>query len=148
MFTFEWVDNNLAVGSAFDDSDIPKIAKWGVDAIIDVRAEGHDDEARIKEAGMEYLHVDVADRCAPTQKQLIAIFRFALPLIRRNKKIFVHCHHGNGRSPLVIISILVERGMSVSDAIRLVKEKYTGFAITHIQENFIRGLIETTEGDY
>ncbi|MFC1576893.1 dual specificity protein phosphatase family protein [Candidatus Omnitrophota bacterium] len=148
MFKFSWITKNIAVGSVFKTEDAPKIKKMGVDAIIEIRSEGRDDEKRLKELGIEYLHVDVVDRYAPTQKQLNTIYGFALPLLRQNKKIFIHCQNGYGRSPLVVISILVEKGMSVGDALQLAKDKHSELAFTPQQEKFMYDLMKTTDGEW
>ena len=51
----------LAVSGAISDQDIPHLKGDGFDAIIDVRAEGRDNEYLIGKNGLKYLHVEVDD---------------------------------------------------------------------------------------
>ena len=147
MFQLSWIDKNIAVGSEFDNADLPKIKKLGVNAIIDLRTEAGDDQAAIEGMGMRYLHVFIEDRHAPTPQQMAAVMIFSLPLLRANKKIFIHCKNGFGRSPLVAISLMVERGMSASEALQQAKKRHSDMAFTQEQEKYIKGLIETSDGD-
>ena len=148
MFKFSWIDKNIAVGSAFDKEDAPKIKQLGIDAIVDVRSEGRDDQKMLEDLGMRYIHIDVDDRYAPSRSQIRSVFEFVFPFLNQNKKIFVHCQNGYGRSPLVVISILMEKGMSVGDAIQLVSERHTDLAFTPQQEQFIEELLESEDGVY
>lgn len=140
MVRLTWINNNIAISPAFDKADLIKIRQTGIDAIVDVRSEYQDDEALIRESGMEFFHVAVDDRYTPTQEQLESILDFVNPLLGQDKKILIHCQNGYGRSPLVAIAILVKRGMSVADAVRLLEDKHPAASFTPQQERFIYGL--------
>ena len=143
-----WITDLIALGSTFEKEDIPAIKKRGVSAIVDVRSEGRDDQALIEQSGMRYLHIEVDDRRVPSKEQFDAIFKFVLPIVRAKKKVLVHCHFGHGRSPIVVIAILVELGMDVGEALQLVKQKHMDLAFTEEQEEFIRGMIKSADWDW
>jgi len=116
------------------------IKEVGVDAILDVRSEYQDDADLIERAGMEYFHVGIDDRYAPTHEQLESILRFVEPLLTQNRKVLIHCQNGYGRSPLVAIAILVKHGMHVPDAVGLMEDKHPTISFTPQQEKFIYSL--------
>lgn len=140
MVRMTWIDNNIAVGPAFRKSDLNKIGQMGIEAIVDVRSEYQDDAVLIRELGMEFFHIPVDDRYAPTQKQLESILDFVNPLLNQDKKILIHCQNGYGRSPLVAVAILIKRGMYAADAVGLLEDKHPVVNFTPQQEEFIYGL--------
>ena len=140
MFEPIWITEDIAVSAAFLEEDIHKIKQAGIDAIIDVRSEYSANRELIEGVGMQFLHLDVDDRYAPTQEQLRKIFDFALPLLEQGKKILVHCQNGYGRSPLVAVAIMVKRGLSVADAVRILEDRHPAASFTPQQEGFIYSL--------
>lgn len=136
-FDFSWITDQIAVSSSFLDEDISYIKGKGIDAIVDMRSEYRDNEKRIKEFGMQFLHIPVDDRYSPTFKQLQQIFNFIEPLFDNGKKILIHCQNGCGRSPLVAIAILAKRGMNIAKAVSLVEDKHPQTGFTEHQQRFI-----------
>ena len=94
MFNFSWVTEQIAVSPSFLDEDIPYIKSKGIDAIIDVRSEHCDNKDLIKETGMQFLNIPVDDRYSPTLGQLQEVFNFVGPLLRKGKRILIHCQNG------------------------------------------------------
>jgi len=140
MLYITWITDSLAVGPALTNIELEQLKDVGIDAIVDVRSEETDNEDLLKDLDIDFLHINADDRYCPTRKQLNSIFQFVNPLLEKNKKIFVHCQNGYGRSPLVIISILVNRGMSISDAVSLLYDKHPTASFTPQQEKFIYSL--------
>lgn len=138
MNNISWINDSLAVSGAFLDDDIPYLKREGVDAIVDLRREFCDNAERIRKCGMEFLHVAVDDCYCPSFDQLEEVLNFAGPILDDGKGLLVHCQNGCGRSPLVIVAILVDRGMNVSDAVSLVQDKHPRTGFTEHQERFIR----------
>jgi len=140
MFFITWITDNLAIGPALNSTDLAELKNIRIAAVIDVRSEATDDGSLLKKSGIDFLHIDVDDRHSPTKEQLDSILNFANPLLDKNKRILVHCQNGYGRSPLVVIAILVNRGMDISDAISLMYGKHPTATFTPQQEKFIYGL--------
>ena len=140
MFNISWINKQIAVGAAFLDEDIPQIKKEGIDAIVDVRSEYCDNAELLKKYNIDFLNIKVDDCCCPTAKQLKEVFSFVEPFLQKGKKIFIHCQNGCGRSPLVVIAILAKKGMDVSDALYLIKDKHPRVGLTPQQEKFVCNL--------
>lgn len=137
-----WITEHIAVGTPPNEEDLNELQQMGIEAIIDVRSEDCDDETLIEKMGIKFLHIEVDDGYSPALEQLKEIFEFANPLLDEGKKILIHCRNGYGRSPLVIIALLIERGMSTFQAVNLVEKNYPLTMFTPFQEIFIRSLEE------
>jgi hypothetical protein len=116
-----WVTDQLAVGGAYRGSQIPRLKAMGVDAVIDCREEARDDVKGLKRYGIDYLRLPTVDATALSQRSLDEGVAWARERIARGDRIFVHCHHGVGRAPLMGGCILVDRGANPVDAMELIK---------------------------
>ncbi len=140
MVPITWISKNIAISPAFEMDEINHIKKIGIDAIVDLRSEDQDDADLIRQAKMEFFHVEVDDRYAPTRNQFDEILDFVNPLLNQDKKILIHCQNGYQRSPLLAITILIKRGMNVTDAKKLLKHRHPTSSFTPPQEEFIEKL--------
>lgn len=132
-----WINRQIALSGAFTDQDIPCLKEEGIDAIVDIRSESSDNEELIKKYGMDYFRINVGDTFSPSFDQLKDIMEFVEPLLDRGRKVLVHCQNGCGRSPLVVIAILVRRGMKPNDALQLIKQRHPKFGFTDNQQSFL-----------
>jgi len=72
---------------------------------------------------MEFLHFPIADFSTPTNTEEFAKFTQMLHAqIQHGAHTVIHCRGGIGRSGLTACSVLVQAGLSASDAIDLVSE--------------------------
>jgi protein tyrosine phosphatase (PTP) superfamily phosphohydrolase (DUF442 family) len=120
---FSWITDSLAVGGAVRTADIPRMRKMGVGAVIDCRAEAQDDVATLRKNGIEFLWLPAPDTHEIKQEDLDVGVRWAAEQLDEGRKVYVHCLHGVGRGPLMGACILVNQGMSATDALRLVKAR-------------------------
>ena len=137
MLNITWINDNIAVGAAFNATDTAEIKKLGIEAIIDLRSEYCDDKRQIEELGLKFLHIKVDDRYSPSTEQLKKIFEFVLPFLKKNKKVLMHCQNGYGRSPLVAIALLTKQGMDLVAALGKVKQRHPACSFTPQQEKFL-----------
>jgi len=140
MLNISWINEQIAVGGAFLDEDIPQIKEEDIKAIVDMRSEYCDNAELLKKYNIDFLNIKVNDRYSPTAKQLKEIFNFIEPFLDKGKKILIHCQNGCGRSPLVVIVILVKRGMNIQEAVNLIEEKHPWVGFTPQQEEFVYNL--------
>lgn len=140
MLNISWINEQIAIGSAFLDEDIPQIKKEFIEAIVDVRSEYCDNKEVLKKYNIAFLNIKVDDRYCPTEKQLKEVFNFISPFLDKGKKVLIHCQNGCGRSPLVAIAVLVKRGMDIQKAANLVEEKHPWTGFTPQQEKFVYNL--------
>lgn len=132
-----WINENIAVGPVISKEKIKELKKNGLNAIIDVRSECCDDEDYIKNLGMDFLHINIDDTYSPTIKQLKKVTDFVAPFLAENKKIYIHCQNGYGRSPLVAMSILIHKGITNSKARAIVANRHPWTSLSVNQEKFI-----------
>lgn len=76
-----------------------------------------------------YMWLPVADRKAPTARQLelgIAMLRFC---VKHRIRVYVHCKNGHGRAPTLVAAYLMVTGMNAREAAAYVKKRRP---ITHL----------------
>jgi protein-tyrosine phosphatase len=113
-----WITSELAVGGAVATQ---ALAALGIGAVIDVRAEACDDAAELKAAGLRFLHLPTEDHAAVDQSKLDRGVAFARGAQRTGRKLLIHCQHGIGRSALVALCVMVDRGWRPLEALARAK---------------------------
>jgi len=118
---FNFIANGIYIGTNqcckthFDE----RLTNEGIEADISL------EETRVDAPfGVDfYTWIPVKDRSAPTQEQL----RFGVAvidhMIRESKKIYIHCKNGHGRAPALVAAYLMRKGMSMEEALSLIKSK-------------------------
>jgi predicted protein tyrosine phosphatase len=119
-----WLTDQLAVGGCFPIKGAVHLAEsHRIRAVVDLRDEDRDDEEMLRSAGIAFLHLPTPDLNPATPDMLDRGVRFIRAHIDRGDKVLVHCQHGIGRSALLALCVLVDRGMDPLDALRLAKDK-------------------------
>lgn len=81
-----------------------------------------------------YVWLPVVDGYAPNTHQLDMGTAIINEAIENNRKVYVHCRNGHGRSPTLIAAYLVRyKKMSVEDAMAFIKEKRPEIHIEEVQ---------------
>lgn len=96
--------------------------------------------AVVQAAGLDWVHLPIADQCAPNADwmQLWArVGRSVVERLSRGDAVFVHCKGGLGRTGTVAACLLIEAGMAPVDAIRAVRASRRGTIETRAQEDFV-----------
>jgi hypothetical protein len=120
---FDWVLASLAVGACFPPGVAARIASdHGVGAVIDVRIEDSDRPEELSACGLRFLHLPTEDACAVSQDMLDDGVAFARETAGEGRRLLIHCQHGIGRSALVALCVLVDRGRAPLDALALAKD--------------------------
>ncbi|WP_206367711.1 protein-tyrosine phosphatase family protein [Sphingomonas piscis] len=121
---FHWLTDEIAVGGCFPMKSVPDLAdRHGVGAVVDLREEDCDDEALLGAHGIAFLHLPTPD-LHPSQLDRLDIgVQFVHEQIARGRKVLIHCQHGIGRSALLALCVLVDKGMAPLEALRLAKDK-------------------------
>jgi len=102
-----WVEKGkIALGDAYNRPE--DLKREGITKVYDVRKEAPKEYGeRLKEAGIEYVNIPVADFTAPSQKQLDEFVRGMEGDMKSGKRVLVHCQHGQGRSPTMLAAYYV-----------------------------------------
>jgi predicted protein tyrosine phosphatase len=118
---FSWIDPSLAVGGSFPRGVAGRLARHhGIAAVIDVRIEASDHPEELAANGLAFLRLPTEDACAVSQEMLDEGVRFARAAAGR--PLLVHCQHGIGRSALVALCVLVDRGLAPMEALQRAKD--------------------------
>jgi protein-tyrosine phosphatase len=117
-----WVTSRLAVGGYFDMEDAALLARdLGIDRVVDLRNECCDDEEILRRHGVVLLKLPTEDRCAVSQEKLDEGVAWVEAQLGAGRRVFIHCHHGIGRSALLALCVLVFRGEDPLQAMALLK---------------------------
>ncbi|NVB79049.1 MAG: protein phosphatase [Kofleriaceae bacterium] len=124
MIDLDWITTDLAVGGSFPNAAVEVLARdHTVAAVIDVRLEAHDDEQILRAHGLSLLHLPTADHCAVAPGMLEDGVAFAARHHEVGGRVLIHCEHGIGRSALVALCVLVDRGHEPLAALALAKDR-------------------------
>jgi protein tyrosine phosphatase (PTP) superfamily phosphohydrolase (DUF442 family) len=92
--------------------------KYGVGAVVNLRAESAEDAQAAKKAGMRFLHLPIADGAAPTPAQVERFFAFHDAERARKTVVLWHCAGGIGRTGVLAGILRLRAGWSAEDAAR------------------------------
>jgi protein-tyrosine phosphatase len=107
----DWVTPALAVGGRYPLEAAGYLAReLRVGAVVDLRVEDCDDERVLRAHGIELLHLPTEDGHAVPPRMLDDGVRWVGARLDRGARVLVHCQHGVGRSALLALCVLVERG--------------------------------------
>jgi protein-tyrosine phosphatase len=118
-----WITPSLAQGPRFTASQVGALARTGVNSVLDVRREARDDEEVLARHGLGLRHVPMTDRAPPTQKQLKQAVDWVMGELAQDRKVYVHCQSGVGRSVCVACAVLLRMGFSLPEAYDAVRRK-------------------------
>ena len=119
-----WITGEIAVGGSFPCKRARELAqRHGIRAVIDLRAEGCDDEAVLRAHGLTFLHLPTEDHCAVSPAMLDEGVAFANRHLDRGEAVLIHCEHGIGRSATLALCVLVSRGAEPLEALELAKSR-------------------------
>jgi protein-tyrosine phosphatase len=78
-------------------------------------------EERLKDAGIDFLHVPTPDRNGFTYDQMFSGVEWVLEELAKGGNTLLHCEHGVGRGPLMACAVLVAQGHTSSEALHIVR---------------------------
>lgn len=129
---FHWVIDDFLAGCSrpgYDaglSEDLEYLRDQGVDAIVSITEEPLD-EARVRAAGVDYLHLFSHDGQAPGNLQLHALAEFVESRRREGRRTVIHCMAGIQRTMTGIAAYLIaHRGADPLDAITIAAHRRLG----------------------
>lgn len=138
---FDEIDDGLWLGGApLYARDYAFLREAGIDAVLNIRAERHDDVAFYERHGIDYLQLKVLDILLPPPEILDEGVAYIHEQVQDGKTVLVHCAKGRGRSNTVLAAYLMRhRGMTYDEANRLIKGKRP---LSNLQSRHERALEE------
>ncbi|QRM54920.1 protein-tyrosine phosphatase family protein [Sinorhizobium sp. BG8] len=113
------------------DADLRTIRDWGADVVVsmtdtfEMEARGCSDLGlRLASMGIGWFHLPVRDLGGPSGSNASSwptISDSLHALLDRGGAVLVHCHGGHGRSGMVALRLLVERGEEPQAALRRIR---------------------------
>lgn len=124
MIDFSWITPALAIGGCFAIDACEELAReYLIRGVIDLREEACDDEVELRRHGIELLHLPTRDHAAVAPEMLREGVAFSARHLDAGARVLIHCQHGIGRSGLLALCVLVDRGYSPLDALELAKTR-------------------------
>jgi len=120
MLSRSQITADLFLGSQYNLIGLQKLKALGITAIINMRI--HSVYSEAQHVGIKYLHLPTYDNTPPKKEDLKNGAEFADTEIKSGGKVYIHCRQGLGRGPTMTIAYLIKTGMTLEDAIKLVKQ--------------------------
>lgn len=132
MFQFNQITDLIYLGTNLcctTISHVKVLLDLGIKSDIDLEAERQEETPHID----THLWLPVKDHHAPTQEQLDTGVAVINSLVKNQKKIYIHCKNGHGRSPTLLAAYFISQGMEINDAIEMIKSKRPEVHIREVQ---------------
>lgn len=121
---FHWITERLAVGGSFPCGVEALLAqKHSVQAVVDLREEACDDEAALRAAGIDFLHLPTVDLKPSSVPMLDDGVEFARVHLAQDHRVLIHCEHGIGRSAILSLCVLAAEGWDPLKALGVAKDR-------------------------
>lgn len=122
---FDEIADGLWLGGApLYPRDYDFIVDAGIDAVVNIRAERHDDYELYERNGIDYLQLRVFDILIPPPEILDEGVAFIHKQVQAGNTVLVHCAKGRGRSNTLLAAYLMRyRGMTFDEASHLIKSQ-------------------------
>lgn len=129
------------------DTELRQLRDWGASTVLSL-VQAHE-FARlgvpafadaVRDAGMTWLHVPVADMTTPdaaTRAAWLAQRGVLRAALQRGDKVLVHCAFGMGRTGTMVARLLVDDGLAPDEAIARVRRARPGTVETNAQARFV-----------
>jgi len=138
---YSQINENIYLGSDLCEGMVCPIhsvefKKLGINSEINLSSE----KKEIPPDGIDsYSWIPVVDGYAPNQSQLDIGTSIINEAVKENKKIYIHCKNGHGRSPTLIVAYYMLFGkMNLEEAESLIKKKRPEIHIEDTQRQELR----------
>lgn len=118
------------------DADMIVLLKWGPAAVVSMteldemrRAGAADLPGRLKEAGIDWHHLPIRDYGGPsggTADAWPALSRALHAILDEGGSVLTHCYGGHGRSGMVTLRLMTERGEDAEKALARIRAARPG----------------------
>lgn len=117
---FSLISEHIIIGTNMCcNAHAGKLRTLRFDADLDVELE----RSEAPPAVSAYLWLPVKNHAVPTLGQLSLGANFIGEIVRRRKKVYIHCQNGHGRAPTFAAAYYITLGMSTREAVAFVRSR-------------------------
>lgn len=119
IMKFSQITPEIYVGAQHQQAGKRKLERLGITGAVNMRIEF--DDAAHGLALEHYCHLPTVDDAAPTLEHLQQGVDFIRRVTAGGGKVYIHCAGGIGRAPTMAAAYLISLGLSLDDAVALIK---------------------------
>lgn len=133
----------LPGGSGLLETDLRTIGEWGPDLIVSLTEQSEMDAACVGHLGrvladlnIAWEHMPIVDFGIPdtgADKQWAELRKRVRSILDARGRVLVHCKGGRGRSGMIVLRVMIERGEDPGDALDRVRSARPGTVETDEQ---------------
>jgi len=136
LLRFSQVTPQLYVGPQYRKNGLVFLQSKGIHAVVNMRVEK--DDAKLGLAPKHYCYLPTVDDDAPSPKHFDQGVRFISEMISRGERVYIHCGAGVGRAPTMAAAYLIFTGLSLAEALRMIRKVRPFIFITPPQMQALR----------
>lgn len=126
----------LYLGGQYKIRGLKRLKGWGITAVVSMRERSFQQAQHAD--WLDYLHLPTKDLTAPSMEDLDKGIKFIQKHIDQEGKVYIHCHHGEGRGPSMAAAYLVSTGLTLQDALDQIRKVRTFILPTPVQLERLR----------
>ena len=120
LMQYSQITPQVYVGPQYGPAGKRKLEELGITGDVNLRIEF--DDAAHNLALQHYCHLPTVDDAAPSIEHLQQGVKFIEQLLNNGEKVYIHCAGGIGRAPTMAAAYFISQGMSLPEAIALIKK--------------------------
>ncbi len=131
LIKYSRITPKIFVGPQYRMAGKQKLERLGITADVNLRLEF--DDAAHGLALQHYCHLPTIDDDAPTIAHLQQGAAFIRQIVAEGGKVYIHCAGGVGRAPTLAAAYFITQGMSLDEALTLIKRSRPFIKIMPVQ---------------
>jgi hypothetical protein len=117
---YSHITPDVYVGGQYGRRGKRTLERWGINGVVNLRTEF--DDAAHGLTLVHYCHLPTVDDEAPSLDHLRAGADFIRHVIDGGGRVYIHCAGGVGRAPTQAAAYLITQGMTLDDALALIRQ--------------------------
>jgi protein-tyrosine phosphatase len=120
LLQYSRITPEVYIGGQYGQRGKRTLQRWGITGVINLRTEFDDADHGLTLE--HYCHLPTIDDDAPTLDHLREGADFIRRVIDSGGKVYIHCAGGVGRAPTQAAAYLITQGMTLDEALALIRK--------------------------